>query len=178
MTLTDSFGLNPPTTVLAIDPGPKQSGFCFWNGTHIMRCGIWDNEKLRLGLVNADIWPEWTEAVHIDLDEDPKWEPTSHLAIEMIASYGMPVGASVFETCVWIGRFISAWGWPQWSYVYRREVKLHLTDSPRSKDSNVSQALRDRFGWTRSDARKLGLKTDVWAALGVAVTYHDTMRKE
>ncbi len=166
--LAETFGFCPPRrpTVLAIDPGSAQSGWVLFDGEKILELGLTPNLEMlaNMRLIAA------SQASHSE-------GKAGHLAIEMIASYGMPVGREVFETCVWIGRFIEAWGGPH-TLVYRREVKLHLTDSPRSKDPNVSQALRDRFGWTRSDARKLGLKSDIWQALGVACTYWDTMRKE
>jgi len=63
----------------------------------------------------------------------------------MIASYGMPVGREVFETCLWIGRFIECWCGP-YTLVYRREVKSFLCADSRAKDSNVRQAVIDRYG--------------------------------
>lgn len=149
------------TTVLAIDPGPVESAFVVWDGEEILGLGKVPNEELRAELEGGIPWAKLP----------------SVLAIEMISSYGMPVGAEVFETCVWIGRFVEAWG-GDFQYVTRRAVKLELCNSARAKDSNVSQALRDRFGWTRSEARKLGLKADIWQALGVAVCWHDTLRDE
>ncbi|MBQ1764316.1 MAG: hypothetical protein IIZ92_15615 [Aquincola sp.] len=96
------------------------------------------------------------------------------LAIEMIASYGMPVGREVFETCVWIGRFVQAWHSPdKVRLVYRRDVKLHLCGSPRAKDPNIRQALIDKLGpaGTKKDpGPTYGVKSHAWAALGVAVT--------
>jgi hypothetical protein len=68
------------------------------------------------------------------------------LAVEMIASYGMAVGASVFDTCIWIGRFVQAWDPRPHALVYRRDVKLHLCGSARAKDANVRQALLDLYG--------------------------------
>ena len=40
----------------------------------------------------------------------------------MIASYGMPVGKEVFDTCVWIGKFAEASGMKE-SYIYRKDEK-------------------------------------------------------
>jgi hypothetical protein len=102
------------------------------------------------------------------------------VVVEMIASYGMPVGREVFETCLWIGRFIEAWN-SSYSLLYRRNVKLHLCNSARAKDANVAQALRDRFGekGTRKNPGVLyGIRGDEWAALAVAVTWWDTQRAE
>ncbi len=154
------------STVLAIDPGSTHSGWVVFDGEllggKLLACGLCENLELRDKLNCCG------------LESRPL--PTT-IAVEMISSYGMPVGASVFETCVWIGRFVEAWG-GDFQYVTRRAVKLHLCNSAKAKDSNVSQALRDRFGWTRSEARKLGLKADIWQALGVAVCWYDTLRDE
>ncbi len=107
-------------------------------------------------------------------------QDVNHLACEMIASYGMAVGKEVFETCVWIGRFIEAWGnqpgGGQHTLVYRREVKLHLCGSMKAKDSNIRQALIDRYGEPGTKANQgatYGISKDVWSALAVATTFHD-----
>jgi hypothetical protein len=100
----------------------------------------------------------------------------------MIASYGMPVGREVFETCVWIGRFMEQWGAPdRVNLVYRKDVKMHLCGSPRAKDANIRQALIDLFeptgggktpqiGTKAKPGPLYGVSTHAWPALGVAVT--------
>jgi hypothetical protein len=103
------------------------------------------------------------------------------LAVEMFSSYGMPVGAEVFEACVWVGRFIERWG-GEYRLIYRTDVKLHLTNQRRAKDANVRQALIDRYGpgKDRAIGRKAspgplyGLTGDCWSALAVAVTAAET----
>ncbi|WP_274347012.1 hypothetical protein [Xanthomonas campestris] len=96
------------------------------------------------------------------------------LAIEMIASYGMPVGREVFETCVWVGRYQQAWRSPEAvQLVYRRDVKLHLCGNAKAKDANIRQALLDLIGpqgTKRAPGPTYGVKSHAWAALGVAAT--------
>lgn len=106
------------------------------------------------------------------------------LAIEMIASYGMPVGAEVFNTCLWIGRFVQAWGGP-FTLVYRREVKMFLCGNNAAKDGNIRQALIDRYGGKvaaignkKSPGPLYGISADVWSALAVAVTWQGTHGKQ
>lgn len=70
------------------------------------------------------------------------------LVIEMVASYGMPVGETVFETCVWIGKFmqIVESRKKKVNKVYRKDEKMNICHSMKAKDSNIRQALIDRFG--------------------------------
>lgn len=156
--------------VLAIDPGPSESAFVYYDTKtrELLQFAKFENDRLIEHIIGSH-------------------NPAHHLAVEMIASYGMAVGREVFDTCVWIGRFVQAWeqnnpsGWDH-TFVYRREVKLQLCGSARAKDANVRQALIDRYGGSRKKAigtkaapRALyGVSNDVWQALGVAVTYGDT----
>ena len=77
--------------ILAIDPGNIESAYCIID-KHTYKpieFAKVENKELREKLI-----------------EDLKFFPIDTLVIEMIASYGMPVGKEVFDTCVWIGRFM------------------------------------------------------------------------
>lgn len=110
------------------------------------------------------------------------FEPSpKHIAIEMIASYGLAVGKEVFDTCVEIGRYIQIADFYhiQHSYVYRKDVKLNLCGSPRAKDSNIIQALKDRFGDKGTKSAPgffFGFSKDVWQAYAMTVTWIDDMK--
>lgn len=139
--------------IIAVDPGPKESAYCVLDGDKIIEFGKVENMAM------MDVLVVYSHAANL-------------LAIEMIASYGMAVGKEVFETCVWIGRFIESFKGP-YEYVYRREVKLHICQSPRANDSNIRHALIDRFGdpGTKKAPGKLyGLKKDVWSAFAIGLT--------
>ena len=59
----------------------------------------------------------------------------------------MPVGKEVFETCVWIGRFIQIFNSKiNTHFIYRKDEKINICNSMKAKDSNIRQALIDRFG--------------------------------
>jgi hypothetical protein len=138
--------------ILAIDPGPEKSGWVLLNSGRVMRSEIFSNDELIQDLPRLS-------------------RVADKLAIEMVASYGMPVGREIFETCVWIGRFLQAWPGDV-QYVYRKDVKLELCGSPRAKDANIRQALIDRIGppgTKKNPGPTYGVTGDMWSALAVAV---------
>jgi hypothetical protein len=114
------------------------------------------------------------------------WGFPSPVYIEMIASYGMPVGQEVFDTCVWIGRFAEAHAQATGylpELIKRKSVVLHHCQSARAKDANVTQALVDRFtpgqpnhgkGTKATPGWFHGFRTDVWQAYALAVYIADT----
>ncbi|MFO0253402.1 MAG: hypothetical protein ACK52V_04730 [Betaproteobacteria bacterium] len=151
-------------TILAIDPGTTESGYAVFGYGRVLSSGVMGNDEL-IGMLRE---PTAFRALGVD-----------RIAVEMIASYGMAVGREVFETCVWIGRFIEAWK-GQHELVYRQRVKLHLCQSPRAKDANIRQALIDRLGpqgTKKQPGPTYGVKSHAWAALAVAVTASDEMRE-
>jgi hypothetical protein len=151
--------------ILALDPGPTQTAWV----------------RYRDGMLDGFAKQPNDEVLAL-IETERAFGPAKSLAVEMIASYGRPVGVEVFETCVWIGRFVQAWDGPH-RLVKRLEVKLHVTKGGNANDAVVRQALIDKFGPGKDVAvgRKAspgplyGVSGDVWAALGVAVTADETV---
>ncbi len=149
-------------TIVAIDPGTTQSAIITMTEDYeIQNMAISPNEDLVDLLI---FFSKHSPILH------------SKLIIEMVACYGMPVGRTVFETCVWIGRFIEAFK-GEHEMVYRKDIKIHFCNATKAKDSNIRQALVDRFGepGTKKNKGKLyGIKKDLWSALAVGTYYLDT----
>jgi len=154
--------------ILAIDPGTTQSAYVVYRDGKVLEKGIGANENV-LTLVTA-------YGIH------GQRSYRSYIVCEWIESYGMPVGAEVFHTCRWVGRFEQASGNTPFVLLPRREVKMHMCNSARAKDANIRQALIDRFGGSREAAigtkarpgPLYGISSHCWAALAVAVTFADT----
>lgn len=145
--------------ILAIDPGTEKSAWVIWNPEEprILDMDIQENRHFL------------SEVSRHGLDGD-----AGMLAIEMVASYGMAVGKTVFETVFWIGRLCQRWSDETrlpWRRVYRSQIKMHHCGNSRAKDSNIRQALIDKYGppgVKKAKGLTYGLKADLWQAFAVA----------
>jgi hypothetical protein len=156
--------------ILAIDPGPTESAYIVIDAV----------DKRPLTFTKCDN-PGLRARLGVLLRSDPDMA----VAIEMVASYGMAVGAEVFETCVWIGRFAErADDIAQYAaeLVPRRAVKMWLCHNAGAKDTNIAQALIDRFapgapnrgkGTQAAPGWFHGFAGDIWQAYALAVTVAD-----
>lgn len=149
-------------TILAIDPGPVESAWVRYDGT-VQRFAK---------EANGELWRRFNEIGRSD-----------KVVIEQIASYGMPVGSEVFATCHWSGRFHERASMRGIDVVLlpRKDVKLHLCQSPRANDATIRQALIDKFGGkdaaignSKAKGPLYGITRDVWQALALAVTWWET----
>ena len=170
--------------LLALDPGPCDTAYVVCDLTptdgqdddvcHVVAHGFVNNLQ-----VLDDVIPSLIAA-------DGPSGGEVHVVSEMIQAMGMSVGAEIFETCTWIGRFMqrALMAGATFDRIKRTEIKLHLCGTPRAKDTNVRQALIDRFGPGRAVAvgtKKApgplhGIAGHRWSALAVAVTWLDRRR--
>lgn len=159
--------------ILAIDPGTKESAFCMLEGYKPILFDKCSNEALL-----SEILGPYQRLNEIDA-----------AAIEMVASYGMKVGQELFETCVWAGRFIQAINIASGivpDRIFRIEEKQHICHDSRARDSNIRQALIDRFAENDKKNGKgtknnpdwfYGFRADIWAAYAVGVTWLDKQQE-
>ena len=138
----------PRKWVLAIDPGTSKSAFVCWTGQKVHGFGVETNEMMEsvLHLTECDVYCEW------------------------VSSYGMRVGAEVFETCYWVGRFAKACVQP-FQRVPRMEVKRWHTGRGSTKDADVRGALIEKYGPPGLKANPgltYGLTSHTWQAFALA----------
>lgn len=155
------------STLLAIDPGPVYSAYCIID--------IVDYKPKKFDILDNYIL---SKKIIDDISR-------RYFVIEMINSYGMAVGKETFETCVWIGRFIQIVENKKYKNndrLGRKDVKLNLCNSVKANDSNIIQALIDRFApYVQNKGKGIksnkgwfyGFKADIWQAYALGVTYID-----
>jgi hypothetical protein len=163
------------STILAIDPGSTHSGWVLIDAD-TCRPLDFDKTENRALLKRINTYVEMPGAL-----------PAQRVVIEMIASYGMAVGAEVFDTCVWIGRYQEAYELGHGvvaELVKRQPIKLHHCHTSKANDSNIKQALVDRFAPDQSNHGKgtkaspgwfYGFRADVWQAFALAVYAADVL---
>jgi len=113
------------------------------------------------------------------------------VGVECVASYGMPVGRTTFDTAMVAGHF-EAYLHPfadSIHRIYRKSksdegidgVCMSICNDNRAKDSNIRQAIIDLYpatgggkipqiGTKDNPGPLCGVSKDVWAALAVALT--------
>ena len=151
--------------VLGLDPGPEESALVQWDGSQVLSAYFQPNDFVLDRLKDFRYCAEKVPVM------------ARLLVIEKIASFGMPVGAEVFETVYWSGRFAEAYGVERVHRITRIEVKSHICHSARAKDGNIRAALIDRLGKVgtkKTPGPLYGISGDLWSALAVAITFLDS----
>lgn len=135
--------------IYGIDPGLYESAIVAFDGRKIHFASIMLNDAL-LALLRR------SKSLNGQI-----------VAIEGMASYGMSVGAEVFTTVEWSGRFreASEMNGATVHKVFRKDVKIHLCHTMKATDSNISTALRDKYGVM---LKQFKLVSHMWAAFAVA----------
>lgn len=155
---------------IGIDPGSTKSGVAV-----VRDMGDGKPKISWVNIVVNEKVPFVVEEVTACLNIPPK---TYGLAIEEVRSYGMAVGQTTFDTCVWSGAiFTGIWRRvePAWSLWLGRKADVCTTicGSTRAKDANIRQAVIDRYGvpgTKKEPGGTYGVTADMWSAVALATT--------
>lgn len=166
--------------ILAVDPGPTHSAWVVLDPSGAVAAHAKEGNEVvrdRMRCMSGDI----TSFMHLFPTRGLDDEDCAYIegvAIEMVQSFGMAVGAEVFETVRWVGRFQELCSDLPTRLVYRKEVKLHLCNSMKARDQNIRQALIDKLGPVGKKSAPgpcYRIAGDVWSALAVAIVARETV---
>jgi hypothetical protein len=152
--------------IVGIDVGSTHSGICVWNTKHQ------EVEYCNEALPNKNV-PYFSENHKLDYTGK-----NCVFVIEDIKSYGMPVGATTFDTCKAIGRFqerIESYG-DSYIMVFKSEIQVHFCNTSKAKDANIKRVLKDRFGekgTKKNQGILYNLKSHSWDAFALCIYYQD-----
>lgn len=155
--------------ITGIDPGSEQSAIVLFDDK--------DNRILFKEIISNEIF------IKMIVQNALPQLKYSLIVIEKVTCYGMTVGASVFDTVRWYGKFEQAFSErtnEKIEYITRNEIKNLICHSSKANDSNIRQALIDRLGiqgTKKNQGVTYGVKKDLWAALAIAVAYSDKLRE-
>lgn len=125
------------TRLLALDPGTTNSGYALLDGAELVASDWKSNAQVR----------HVVRTVHQARQAD-------RIVIEDVSNYGKAVGRDVFDTLKWAGRFAESARVfldreTPVTWIERPAVKVALCGDRKAKDTNVRQAVIDRFGGDR-----------------------------
>lgn len=176
-------------SVIAIDPGPERSAWLVWDGKRPVELCQYDTlivkgKKTDVPPLNSNVLRDLCDTSWIRCLGKPASLPRgTELAIESISAMGQRAGSEVFETAYWVGRFVQAWAPRPFTRITRREVKMFLTGTMRSKDADVRHAIISRFGGKekavgliKNPGPLYGVVTHLWSALAVALTWEENQK--
>lgn len=143
--------------MIGIDPGETESAIASFDGKRLHWVKKMANESLLKMIRSSE-------------------ESLSHqkVVVEMIASFGKPVGKSIFDTCVMIGRIQESAEikGAKVTLVYRKTIAGHICNDAKGGDTNIKAALQERFGSKGTKAAPgifYGVSgSDQWSAIAIA----------
>ena len=152
--------------ILGIDTGTTETGWAIYDTeTHtVTQMGVSSNKET------------------LDIIASGDYDVVS---LEMIASYGMAVGKTTFETVFWIGRFAQKAeniNKPFYRYYKKVDINPTICLNSQAKDKNIRRAILDLFPKTGGGAEPsvgtknnqgvlYGIKSHIYPALAVALTH-------
>lgn len=185
--------------ILALDVGTKTAGsgvvlfdtsvtaqdLVRSSNTTIVACGIWPNTVIENRFVSLAIV-----------------DPLTVLVFEGVSHHGNKAGRDVHRANLWIGRLFGVWrttlrrhlGAPEPVVILARTAAAWMGASRRTKkdptiDSQVAQAVRDRFGGMGASRKDVcgtknapgplyGFRGDVYRAMAVGIAYVEGAEQE